>query len=248
MAERSVARRPYGRDAPARPVALVSSLCAGLLLVVLGAAPAHAQGYRYWSFWERDGDAWTYATQGPSTARPDDGETIGFRFAVSEDSRNAAQPRGAADFDAICAGTPAKGDAKRVAVVIDFGTAAHAPDGETPPPARTACARVRSGASAAEALAAVAKPLRYGSSALLCGIADYPRSGCAEQADRSGTGSGADSGDESATGTARPGRSGERADGEDNGGEGPSTGLLGGAAAVVALGAAAWWQTRRRRG
>ncbi|WP_431044688.1 SCO2322 family protein [Streptomyces sp. P1-3] len=237
---------PAGRGALARLAALASSLCAGLLIAVLGAAPAHAQGYRYWSFWERDGGEWTYATQGPSTARPDDGDTIGFRFAVSEDSGNAAQPRGAPDFDAICARTPAKGGAKRVAVVIDFGTAAHARGGETPPPARAECARVRGGASAAEALAAVAKPLRYDSSALLCAIADYPRSGCAEQAD--GSGSGGEDGDGAATGTARPERSGERADGDDDGGEGPSTGLIGGAAAVVALGAAAWWQTRRRRG
>ncbi|WP_449351583.1 ATP-binding cassette domain-containing protein [Streptomyces shaanxiensis] len=53
---------------------------AGLLLSVT--APAHATGYRYWSFWDRTGTTWTYATQGPSTAVPSDGDVQGFRFAV----------------------------------------------------------------------------------------------------------------------------------------------------------------------
>ncbi|MEU9384193.1 SCO2322 family protein, partial [Streptomyces sp. NPDC048279] len=71
------------------------------------AAPAEAAGYRYWSFWERDGARWTYATQGPATARPDDGAVEGYRFAVSEDSGDASRPRGTADFGTICAGTAA---------------------------------------------------------------------------------------------------------------------------------------------
>ncbi|WP_432040257.1 SCO2322 family protein [Streptomyces cucumeris] len=222
---------PYGASA-------VVALLAGLL-VALGAAPAQAgAGYRYWSFWERESGAksWTYATQGPSVARPGDGETIGFRFAVSEDSANAVQPRGTADFGTICAGTPAKGGDKRVAVVIDFGTAADASGGDTPKRTRTHCARVDDGATAGEALAAVAKPLRYNSAALLCAIAGYPSSGCGERTGKNGaepdTGAAGDGADKSA------GRS-------DDGG--PSAGLIGGIAAVVVLGAAAVWQARRRR-
>jgi hypothetical protein len=194
-------------------------------VVLAGAAPAQAEGYRYWSFWQRGGDGggWTYAAQGPAAARPGDGGMIGFRFAVSEDTRNADRPRGAAGFDAVCdADTPAKGGTKRVAVVLDFGTARDAPDGRTPPKSRTACARVGTDATAGEALAAVAKPLRYNSSALLCAIAGYPRSGCGEAVTaHKDTGGGRDSG--------------------------PSAGLIGGAAVVIALGAAAVWQTRRRR-
>ncbi|TVL90053.1 hypothetical protein CD790_24790 [Streptomyces sp. SAJ15] len=204
-----------------------------LLLVVGVAAPAHAQGYRYWSFWQREGGSWTYATEGPSTARPGDGDTVGFRFAVSEDSGDATRPRGTADFDAICADTPAKAGGKRVAIVLDFGTAADAPGGETPPRARTECARVDGSASAAEALAAVAKPLRYDSSAMLCGIAGYPARGCGELAE-AGAGAKAES-----SGASK--RASEDRD------EGPSAGLIGGVAAVVALGAAALWQARRRR-
>jgi hypothetical protein len=198
---------------------------APLLLLLGTAGQAEAVGYRYWSFWERGDGHWTYATQGPSTARPADGDVQGFRFAVSEDSGDATKPRGAADFDAICGGTPARAGQKRVALVIDFGTASDAPSGETPPPARTACARIPGDATTADALAAVAKPLRYDTNALLCAIAGYPHKGCGEQV--------------AAKTDPAPAKS------EPD--HGPSVGVLAGAAAVAALGGAALWQARRRR-
>ncbi|WP_406107023.1 SCO2322 family protein [Streptomyces sp. NBC_01003] len=205
-----------------------------LCALIAGAGQAQATGYRYWSFWDRDGSAWVYASQGPSTARPSDGDVQGFRFSVSEDSQDSAKPRGAASFDAICADTPAKGGEKRVALVLDFGTAQDAPSGETPPKPRTACARVADDATSAEALAAVAKPLRYNNQALLCSIAGFPKTGCGEQVSSSkGTSEGAG-----------PGRSKDAA----SEGGGPSVGLIAGGAAVVVLGAAAAWQARRRRG
>ncbi|MDT3726132.1 SCO2322 family protein [Streptomyces sp. DSM 41972] len=208
---------------------------AALLPLLAGAGQAQAAGYRYWSFWERDGSAWTYATVGPSLSRPADGDVVGFRFSVSEDSGDAAKPRGEAGFDAICAKTPAKDGTKRVALVLDFGTPADAPSGERPPAARTACAQVAEDASTAEALASVAEPLRYDGNALLCAIAGYPAKGCGEQV--------AEGGKEPASGTA----SGtEEAAAEDDGGSGPSVGLIAGAAVVVVLGAAAVWQVRRR--
>ncbi|MEU7482453.1 SCO2322 family protein [Streptomyces sp. NPDC042319] len=207
----------------------------------LAAGPAHADEYRYWSFWTADAPAhgkspWSYATEGPSTARPEDGGAVGFRFTVSADSARAATPRVAADFDAVCGGTKAADGRKRVAVVVDFGTAADAPKGETPPAAREKCARVPEDASAGEALAAVAAPLRYDSSALLCAISGFPEKGCAEQAGGSS---------KEATGSAAPDAG--ASDG-DSGAGGPSAGLIGGIAAVAVLGAAAVWQARRRRG
>ncbi|MGQ5637181.1 MULTISPECIES: SCO2322 family protein [unclassified Streptomyces] len=201
-------------------------------LLLAAAAPAHATGYRYWSFWERasgGSGGWVYATQGPSTARPGDGAVEGFRFAVSADSADASRPRGAADFGTICGGTPAGSGTKRVAVVLDFGTPADAPSGETPPARRTACARIPSGATAADALAAVAPPLRYDTNALLCAIAGYPEKGCGEQVS---------------------GSAGDRATaGEKTGGSqgGPSLGLPVGAGVVAVLAGAAVWQYRRRR-
>ncbi|WP_406127248.1 SCO2322 family protein [Streptomyces sp. NBC_00989] len=199
-------------------------LLTALLLALTANGPAQAAGYRYWSFWDRTGTHWTYATQGPSTARPDDGAVQGFRFAVSADSADAAQPRfPAADFATICANSPAADGKKRIALVIDFGTPTDAPSGETPPTRRTACATVAPDATTAEALATVAKPLRYDTNALLCAIAGYPQRGCGERI----TG-------QKQQKTATPHH-------------GPSVGLLAGAAAIALLGAAAIWQARRRR-
>ncbi|MFB6956693.1 SCO2322 family protein [Streptomyces sp. NPDC056309] len=206
--------------------ALCAPLLAATLLLVAGAGQAQATGYRYWSFWDRDGEKWTYATEGPSTARPSDGDVQGLRFAVSEDSQDASKPRGTAGFEAICAKTPAEKGSKRVALVLDFGVQADAPAGETPPAPRTACARVPSDATTAEALAAVAKPLRYDANALLCAVAGYPQKGCGEQV--------------------AAGRS-EQPAGDEPREEGPSVGLLAGGAVVVVLAAAAVWQARRRR-
>ncbi|MFD3586290.1 SCO2322 family protein [Streptomyces sp. NPDC058683] len=188
------------------------------LTLLATAAPAEAAGYRYWSFWERDGSRWTYATQGPATARPDDGAVEGYRFAVSEDSGDASQPRGTADFGTICGDTAAVRGKKRVGLVIDFGTTADAPSAQQPPVRRTACAVVARDATAAEALAAVAKPLRYDTNALLCAIGGYPEKGCGEKVAAGGTSDG-----------------------------GPSVGLLAGVGVVVVVAAGAFWQGRRRK-
>ncbi|WP_228473052.1 SCO2322 family protein [Streptomyces cyaneochromogenes] len=217
-------------------------LLAVLTLLVGAAQAAQATGYRYWSFWDRDGDTWTYAIQGPSTARPSDGDVQGFRFAVSEDSKDAARPRGAAVFEVICARTPARDGEKRVALVIDFGTSADAPSDETPPARRTACARVPGDATTAEALASVAKPLRYDTNALLCAIAGYPERGCGEQV--SGAGKPTATEEQAAKEQAAEKEAAEKKDGSQGG---PSLGLVAGIAVVAVLGAAAVWQARRRR-
>ncbi|MEU0104195.1 SCO2322 family protein [Streptomyces sp. NPDC006251] len=196
------------------------------LLLCAGAGQAQAAGYRYWSFWERDGDRWVYATQGPSMARPSDGDVQGFRFAVSEDSSDAVRPRGTADFASICGKTPARDGRKRVALLLDFGTPADAPKGETPPSARTACAQVSPDATTAQALAAMAGPLRYDTNALLCAISGYPERGCGEQVSEK---------------QRRP-----AAEKKEQPDDGPSLGLLAGIAVVALLGGAAVWQVRRR--
>lgn len=223
-----------------RVVPLVAVLLAFTgALTLPGTGTAHAAGYRYWSFWESEGPAWTYATQGPSLARPADGAVNGFRFAVSADSQDAAKPRETPDFGAVCAATPAKNGSKRIAVVVDPGTAADAPDGEKPPAPLAECARVDADATSADALAAVAKPLRYNSDALLCGITGYPKSGCGEQI--SGDGG------PSPTPTESRATGGLTRDDEAAGGP-PTVGIVAGVAAVLTLATAAVWQARRRRG
>ncbi|MER5359084.1 SCO2322 family protein [Streptomyces sp. NPDC002785] len=213
----------------------------GAVLAVLGTGTAQAAGYRYWSFWEGSGTDWTYATQGPSLVRPDDGAVQGFRFSVSEDSQDSAKPRRSPGFTEICADTPAKDGTKRVALVIDPGTAADAPAGETPPALRTVCARVAADASTAEALASVAKPLRYSSDALLCAISGYPGSGCGEQVSGNGH-------ETPAASAASDAATSDAATGSGGSGGGPSAGVLVGVGAVLLLGIAAVVQARRRRG
>ncbi|WP_371496801.1 SCO2322 family protein [Kitasatospora sp. NBC_00374] len=216
---------PAPRGTAAVRAAAVLALLTAALLGVL-ASPAQAAGYRYWSFWTWSAGAWAYQQQGPTTYLPPDGSVDGWRFADSPDGgRDAARPGAAGDFGAICAATAAQAGRKRVGVVLDFGTAADAPpgalaSGENPPAPRTACASVPPGASSAEVLAAVAPPLRYDSSGMLCAIAGYPRAGCGEPV----------------TGPSRPA-----------GDSGPSVGLIAGAALVLLLGAGAVWQARRRR-
>lgn len=236
---------------PRNPLVVLLAALVAASAVLLGAGSAEAAGYRYWSFWEGNGKNWEYATQGPSLLRPDDGAVQGFRFAVSEDSGDAAQPRRAPGFGAICADTPAKDGQKRVALVIDPGTTADAPGGEKPPAPRTACAQVAPDASSAEALAAVAKPLRYDSSAMLCAISGYPKSGCGEQVSGE-DGSAKPSSPSEPSAPAEPSSSSEAGDAskpaeDGDGGGGPSVGLLVGVGAVLLLGIAAVLQARRRR-
>lgn len=224
--------RPLHGGRPAVALALGALLAA--LATLLAAAPAHPAGYRYWSFWVQQGDSWTYASQGPSTLHVDDGDVLGFRFSVSEDSADAAKPRAEAEFTAICGDTDRTAGTVRTAVVLDFGTAADAPPGEKPPKRRTACARVDEAATAGEALASVAKPLRYDSAALLCAIDGYPEKGCGEQV------SGSDGTEDRSAG--------EAADAQDTDAGGAGTvGVAVGVGAVVVLAAAAVWHTRRRR-
>lgn len=215
--------------------ALVTGIVLTLAMTLLAASPALASTYRYWSFWDGAGGTWAYATQGPSSARPADGSVQGFHFVVSKDAADqAAPPRTAPDFAAICSATAPVTGKKRIALVIDFGTPAEAQAGETPPQdaPRTACAQVGPDATTAEALAEVAKPLRYNSAALLCAVSGYPKQGCGEPVADTATAT-APSADKPATGSG-------------SGSGGPSAGLLGGIAAVAALGAAAFWQSRRR--
>ncbi|MFI5528351.1 SCO2322 family protein [Kitasatospora sp. NPDC051853] len=235
---RAAVAAPAPTAALALPLAFLLALLAALLLALLTAPPAHATGYRYWSFWKAAGSGWTYQQQGPAVYVPPDGAVDGWRFAVSPDGgQDAARPTGTGDFAALCAATPAQPGRKRVAVVLDFGTAADAPSGETPPAPspRTACAAVPSAATSAEVLAAVAPPLRYDAAGILCAISGYPKAGCGDVVDAAGSAS--VSGDKDS--------GGKDSGGKDSGG--PALGVVAGAALVAALAGAAVWQARRRR-
>ncbi|WP_419996314.1 SCO2322 family protein [Streptomyces boninensis] len=212
----------------------LTTLAAAATLTLAAAAPAHAADYRYWSLRHGEDGKWTTTTVGPGSYRPEDGAVEGWRFAVfQEATKDSVNPRAKPDFEAVCGTTPKKAGAKRVALVLDFGTAKDAPSGEQPPAVvRKECVQLPPDATTAEALAKAVPPLRYGSGGLLCAIAGYPRKGCADVV-------GGERGES-------PKATGDGDSGDGNGG-GPSAGLLVGGGLVVALGGAALWQVRRRR-
>ena len=151
------------------------------MAIALMPAPAHADAYRYWSYWT-GGDQWTYSSRGPGFRSPADGGVEGWRFVVSpKDGSQAAAPRTASTFDQLCPGTaPAPTGQKRVAVVIDFGPAGIAPVGQTPPKTSVTCLTVPAAANGLQTLQKAAQ-LRFHSSGLICGIAGYPASECPGQ-------------------------------------------------------------------
>lgn len=211
--------------------------------LLLAALPASATSYRYWSFWQGSGSGgssgWSYQQAGPNTFRPADGSVDGWRFGVSADSSNAARPRTAPDFAAVCGGTAPVAGKKRVAVVIDYGTASDAPSGSTPPAERTACAVLNPDDSSAQLLAQLSPPLRYDGNGILCAISGYPRTGCGEV-----VADGAKASAPAATG-ATAGGPATAAPADDS--TAATVGWVAGGALIVTIGAAGYWQSRRRR-
>ena len=158
-----------------------------LAVTTLAAPAARAEtAYRYWGYWLVVDDAWTFAQEGPATRLPVDGSVEGWRFAISTAAGSAdAAPRvdAATVFDQACGDTPQQAGRMRVAVHLDFGTPQDAPGGGTPPAARTTCVVVDEGATAAAVLAAAADV--RAENGLVCGIAGYPATGCADIVDTS---------------------------------------------------------------
>jgi hypothetical protein len=160
-----------------RTVRLVLSLLAGLLLAGTVATTAQAEdGYRFWGYYQWSGGQWAFAQKGADSVVPADGAVEGWRFAVG--GAKPRVPRAAGDFEAICASTPAESGKKRVALVIDPGTPADAPSGETPKQATGTCVVADVKATGAKILAAVA-PIRI-EKGLTCGIDGYPAKGCGD--------------------------------------------------------------------
>lgn len=171
----------------------------GRVLGVLGAAalllPGAAAGaavaptalaaepqFRYWTYWTGTADGWQFSPVGPAFRDVEDGVVEGWRLAVTGVAATAA-PRvdPAAAFAQACDAVPPSDGRVRIAVVIDYGTAADAPAGQTPPGPRVLCTEVTEGQTGFDALRAVA-PIRS-ERGLICGLDGYPRTGCAERID-----------------------------------------------------------------
>lgn len=191
-----------------------AALVAGIVTAVLGLVPtgftstgvapapaAHAETYRYWSYWQAS-DGWTMSMKGSGNVRPDDGSVEGWRFIKSSGTASdSPKPRPEPAFDRICAETPAREEAKRVAVVIDYGAKQAAPEGAIPPVPRAACAQVPPDATGTEVLAAVTET-SYLPDGRVCSIDGYPRNACG------GSGSEGEQGDGNASPSTSPGTSG----------------------------------------
>lgn len=164
---------------PARRAAWLSTVLAGLaVLLTVPAGPAHADLYRYWSFWQEDPSGqWAFVAAGPAATTPANGAVDGWRFSVGGiDATTTRPPRTTPTFMAVCGDEAAPAGQKRVAVVIDTGTPADAPDSATPPPPQLACATVPVAANSLQTLQSVtATRLENG---VVCGVSGYPAGGC----------------------------------------------------------------------
>jgi hypothetical protein len=165
--------RPSRRDRTLRKAPMPKVRFGGLTTLVVGlvlalAAPASADATAFWGYWQADGSGWAFAKTGPATAHPKDGAVEGWRFAKAAGD-TGTPPRGKPEFAKVCGSAAASAGDKRVAVVIDYGDAAEAPSGATPPTARTACATVPQNATGSDVLAKVARP-QADKSGLICAI------------------------------------------------------------------------------
>jgi hypothetical protein len=167
----------------------VAAVSAALVAPTLSLAPpAHAAEpqFRYWTYWTGTADGWQFSPVGPAFRDAQEGVVEGWRLAVTGVTATTP-PRelpGTAFAD-VCGGRSDSPDTVRVAIVIDFGTPADAPTAEQPPAAIRTCVEVDDGASGFDALRDVVD-IRS-ERGLICGLAGYPRTGCAEHVEPAAT-------------------------------------------------------------
>jgi hypothetical protein len=155
-------------------------LLAMILISTFIAPPAQAaeKGWRYWGYFQTapGKTAWTPAMTGP-TVDIADGSVEGWFFVFSSDDIPSVQPRVKPDFKKICAGVKADKETKRIAVVIDFGSAAYSPKGEKVRKTIITCVRTAKESQGIDVLGQVTK-IRAAGSGLICGLAGYPAKEC----------------------------------------------------------------------
>jgi hypothetical protein len=142
------------------------------------AAQASEKGWRYWGYFQAapGKTMWTAAMTGP-TVDIADGSVEGWSFVFSSDDIPSVEPRVKPDFKSICKGVKSVKDTKRIAVVIDFGSAAYAPKGEKVRKTLTTCVRTAKESQGIDVLGQVTK-IRAAGSGLICGLAGYPAKEC----------------------------------------------------------------------
>jgi hypothetical protein len=151
--------------------------------VITPSAQAADKGWRYWGYFQAapSKTTWTAAMTGP-TVDIADGAVEGWSFVFSSDDIPSVQPRVKPDFKTICAGVKADKDTKRIAVVIDFGSATYSPKGEKVRKTITTCVRTAMASQGIDVLGQVTK-IRAAGSGLICGLAGYPAKECGVEID-----------------------------------------------------------------
>ncbi|HWI33432.1 MAG TPA: SCO2322 family protein [Lapillicoccus sp.] len=168
--------RPVHGARGASIITLIGTVLA-LVIGLLTAAPASAASYQYWGYYQLTDGAWTFSQKGAAETNPTDGSVEGWRWAITEESGTPPRnPRVTPTFDEVCGSAAAESGKKRVGVVLDYGRDVDG-DGTRPPDPVAECAVVPTAATGAEVLAAVAT-VRTGDAGLVCGIDNYPASGC----------------------------------------------------------------------
>lgn len=245
--------------------AVVAAVTCALTAVL--AAPAQAAAYRYWTYWQSAPglSAWVFSSHGAGTSVPADGAVEGWRFAIStENASGDSAPRTSADFDSVCAGVAFEPGAKRVAVVLDPGPAAIAPDGEQPFLALAQCVVADEEATGYDIVRSVVDVRTE--DGFVCALGGYPARECApildeaqvaalaptagdvdgtaagEDSDAAGQDSGA-AGQDSGAAAQDSGASGAQS--EEAGQESSTSTFL--VVSILILAALAFFQLRRRR-
>jgi len=146
---------------------------------VTPAAHAADTGWRYWGYFQAGPGAskWTAAMTGP-TVNVADGSVEGWAFTFSSDAiPDAKAPKVAPSFSTICGKTKAVVGKKRVAVMVDFGSAVLRPKGETTPRLIQKCVVADKSALGIDVLGLAVK-VRAEGSGFICGLNGYPAKEC----------------------------------------------------------------------
>ncbi len=142
-------------------------------------ASAADTGWRYWGYFQAAPGAnkWTAAMTGP-TVNVADGSVEGWAFTFSSDAiPDAKAPKVAPSFSTICGKTKAVVGKKRVAVMVDFGSAVLRPKGETTPRLIQKCVVADKSALGIDVLGLAVK-VRAEGSGFICGLNGYPAKEC----------------------------------------------------------------------
>ncbi len=158
---------------------MIKKIVAALLALGITTSASGSDNFQYWSYWIGSEIGWQAASQGAGTTPTQDEMVQGWRFVETGVGLNADQaPISSPKFSELCPElAEPKSGVDRVAVVIDYGNVESA---ETPPTPRTVvhCLTVKSQTRSIDLLAQVTEVRE--NAGFICGLSNYPKTGCGE--------------------------------------------------------------------